>query len=444
MPHQQIHVTPSDKHSRLKIIVIGCGAALAIFAVTCCLLSAGSALVYKTVYPPLPSESEALMALVEGQVAQIRGLEFQTPVAFTLLTSDELRQNIEQDFAEEWSEDEAADAVITLAAFDLIDSNFDLYNLYLDLFTEQIAGYYDPEEQTMYVISNGDAINVSQRLTLAHELTHALQDQHFHLDKLTDEDSDDEDTEADFAFRALVEGEASLVEQHYLAKLAPHEYPLLVQEALAINTDVLDRTPHAIAESQLFPYREGLAFANDLFQQGGWPALNAAHQNPPVSTEQIIHPDRYRTGDTPQVVSLPPLTDTLGSGWRLVDDDNVGEFFLRLHLSHHLSPTLVSEAATGWGGDWYAVYHNDDEKTPVLVMRTLWDTPSDSAEFFEAYTLYLERAAGTATDSSAGDLHCWRLDGESRCLVFTNNEVLVIRAPNEAMIERIRQTVHPK
>jgi len=277
MQHQQTasqtHKSPS--RSWLKPLLLGCGAAAAIFGFVCCILLTGSAVVYRITYPPLPSEPESLMEMVEDQVAQIRGLEFQTPVTFTLLTSEELRQNIEEDFSEEWSIEEAADSVITLAAFDLIDPDFDLYNLYLDLYSEQIAGYYDPEEKTMYVIAGDEAINVSQRLTLAHELTHALQDQHFHLDRLTDEENEDEDTEADFAFRALVEGEASLVEQQYLAKLAPHEYPLLVQEALAINTDVLDRTPHAIAESQIFPYREGLAFTTSLYEEDGWPALNA-------------------------------------------------------------------------------------------------------------------------------------------------------------------------
>jgi hypothetical protein len=409
---------------------------------TCCLLLVGGTVAYRLAYPPLPLESEALLAIIDDQVAELRSLEFQTPVPITLITAAELRQNLEVDFAEEFSIEEARNAVITLAAFDLIEAELDLYQLYLDLFTEQIAGYYDPEEETLYVIANNDRLNVSQRITLAHELTHALQDQHFDLDKFIGQEDDEVDTEADFAFRALVEGEASLLEQQYLTRLAPHEFLLLIQELMEMDTEILDQTPHVIAESQIFPYREGLNFVTDLYDHGGWPTVNAAYDNPPVSTEQILHPDRYRAGDVPQVVTVPPLTDTLGSGWRRADEDSLGEFFLRLHLESHLSPTLVLEAAEGWGGDRYAVYHNDDDNTSTLLLDTVWDTTAEADEFLRAYTLYLDAvymnsATTHAADLDTGNQRCWRRQGDHRCLWWQEDEVIIIRAPDEAIVTRV-------
>jgi len=434
---------PSPQSNLLKWLLLGCGAFVLLLLLSCVVLGIGGTIAYRVAYPPLPSDSKAALDIIDDQVAELRGLEFRQPVTFTLMTAAELRQNIEEDFAEDWSPDEARDGVITLAAFDLIDPDFDLYNHYLDLYSEQIAGYYDTEEKTLYVISNDDALNVTQRVTLAHELAHALQDQHFDLSQFENEGEDEAvDTEADFAFRALVEGEATLLEQQYLQHLAPHDFVRMAGEIAEIDTTVLDKTPLVIAEGQIFPYREGLTFAQNLYQQGGWAAVNEAYAEPPVSTEQILHPDRYRADDLPQVVSLPPLTGTLGSGWRQVDEDVFGEFYLRLHLNTHLSPTVTLPAAEGWGGDRYTVYHHPQADTVAAVLHTVWDTPADAIQFQAAYASYLTAQFGHPPDIKGAAQQCWQGNHDYRCLSWDTTAVTVIRGPDEAVVNRIGQAVN--
>lgn len=441
--------TLTQNRSTMNWVLLGCGLLTALTISTCCLLLVVGTVAYRRAYPPLPVASEALLAIIDDQVAELRGLKFQTPVSITLITAAELRQNLEADFAEEFSAEEARNAVITLAAFDLVEAELDLYQLYLDLYTEQIAGYYDPEDKTLYVIANDNTLNVSQRITLAHELTHALQDQYFDLGKFIGQEDDEVDSEAESAFRALVEGEASLVERQYLTHLAPHEFLLLVQEFMEMDTQILEQTPHVITEGQIFPYRAGLNFVTDLYDHGGWPAVNAAYDNPPVSTEQILHPERYHAGDVPQMVTIPPLTDTLGSGWRRVDEDSLGEFFLQLHLENHLSPTLVLEAAEGWGGDRYAVYYNDDDNTTTLLLDTVWDTQAEADEFLKAYiryldAVYMDAAPGYVAVVEAGNLRCWQRDGDHRCLWWRADEIIIIRAPDEAIMARVLPRLDPE
>ncbi len=153
-------MSSSKTQSPQRRVLKGCGLILGLFLSLCCVLLISGTIIYRFKYPPLPTATEAIVDVVDDQVAQLRGLEFQQPVTFTLMTAAELRQSIEADFATEWSIEEAQDEVIIMAAFDLLEPNFDLYNLYLDLYSEQIAGYYDPEEKTLYVISDNGAMNL--------------------------------------------------------------------------------------------------------------------------------------------------------------------------------------------------------------------------------------------------------------------------------------------
>jgi hypothetical protein len=411
---------------------------------SCVWLLISGAAVYRLTYPPLPENPQALLGVVDNQVADLRELEFQQPVSLTLITSSELQAKLETDFAENWSPAEAREDALTLVAFDLLDPGVDLYQLYLDTYGEQIAGYYDPEVKTFYIISDQQTVGPAQRITMAHELTHALQDQHFGLEELeTEDDGEEQDSEAAFAFDALAEGDASLLEQQYtLRRVAPHEFVALFQEFQEMDLAEPDQTPFVIMEGLLFPYREGLTFATALYDQGGWPAVDAAYANPPVSTEHILHPERYQAGDIPQMVSVPPLTDTLGHGWRQIDEDVLGEFYMRLHLQMQLTPTLAIQAAEGWGGDRYAVYHHEDDDNLVVLLHNVWDTPAEAEQFFEAYSLYLEKVANLPANFPPADRYCWPLSDDYRCVWRADKQTTwVIRAPTAALTEKIFITI---
>jgi hypothetical protein len=382
------------------------------------------------------------MQIIEQQVSDLRGLESKEPVAKAFLNTDELRQKMVEDVAEDYSEQKARDDVLLYTAFDLIDLDIDLYNLLIDLYSEQVAGFYDPDTQEMFVVKGDQAPGAMERLTYSHEYTHVLQDQHFDLKALgfTDEDNDDdeEDSEKDFAVRSLVEGDATLLMQQYaLQHFDAADLQEIISQSEDIDTSVLDSAPDIVRQSLLFPYEAGIVFVISLFNDGGWSAVDAAYVNPPVSTEQIIHPERY-PDDVPQIVTLPPLTDTLGAGWRLVDEDVLGEFGLEQYLQVGTSESDAEVASEGWGGDRYAVHWRDDESAFVLVARLAWDTPADADEFLDAYGRFAEDRFGTAPTRNEGNSRAWWF-GDDALLLARNgqDETLIIIAPDETTLDAV-------
>lgn len=367
-----------------------------------------------------------LRAEIEEHVASIRGLSPKTAVTTTLLTSDELRQRVENDLLADYTAADAQNDALVYAAFDFLARDFDLYTFSRDLYSEQIAGFYDPETDEFVVVSDDEVLDANEQLTHAHEFMHALQDQYFDLDLLDDEDRD---ADASTALIALVEGEAVLLQSHYMLQ-GYVDIGQLFASLGQLETPVLDAAPPVLANSLLFPYTAGLEFAQTLYEQGGFAALDDAWANVPQSTEQILHPERYLAGDTPQLVMLPPLTDTLGAGWRLVDEDVFGEFMLREYLGQQLNEGQVNTAVTGWGGDRYAVYANEAEDALVMVLRLVWDIDADATEFAALYPNYPAALFDTSSQLQGNGGECWRGPVDVICLFQSGRETTIVRAPD--------------
>jgi hypothetical protein len=452
----------------LMLAVVGCAAVFGLLGLCFCSLAVAAGVAYRYSYPPPPSDPAAMLAVADDQVAALRGIDFTRPVSFNLMTSAEMRAKVEEEADEEWSVEDARDGEIALEALDFLDRDeVDLHALMTDLEASQIIGYYDPDEQTLYVISDAETLSPMDRTVLAHELTHALQDQHFDLGALGDEEDEDEgdvesagdegngdgaggegsgdgadmDSEARLAFRSLVEGDASLLESQYTsAHIAPHEYLSIGRQLWGRDWSALDKTPQFILDVIGFPYAEGKTFVEALYAEGGWPAVDAAYDDPPRSTEEILHPERYWEGAPPRSVPMLALTDTLGSGWRWVDEDIVGEFGLRQHIATAITPTLAAIAAEGWGGDSYVVFHHDEADETVLLLRTVWDTPEDADEFLNLYSLYLSARFMDLEpyivnfDEDESRL-CWQIEGDARCLWRDGDDaVSILRAPNPVAV----------
>jgi hypothetical protein len=178
-------------------------------------------------------------------------------------------------------------------------------------------------------------------------------------------------------------------------------------------------------EDFVFTYTQGFTFVEGLFNEGGWSAVDAAYQNPPVSTEQILHPELYPS-DAPIPVDLADMTSTLGDGWREVSRNQMGEWYTYLILAHaadanaRLDDIVAQDAAAGWGGDEYLVLHNDVTDATAFVMKTVWDTPSDAEEFANAVQQYADNRFGVSA-TQQGDTLTWRYpDGHSLYHSVTN------------------------
>ena len=254
--------------------------------------------------------------------------------------------------------------------------------------TGQVVGFYNPANGKLVYIGDTE-LSLTERFILAHELTHAIDDQHFGLGRI-DPIAARCDDEAFAAALGAVEGSAQ-----FFATQVIMRFP---QEATGVggggDDGSLEGVPEFIVNLELWPYTAGLAFIQRLQEEGGTERVNQALRTFPVSTEQIIHPERW-PNDVPQPVDVPDLGPGLGAGWTDLDVMTVGELWIQLMLDLRLSGDQASAAAAGWDGGLYRAWA-DGSRTAV-VLRTEWDSPGDASEFVAAMNEW-------ATDSPEGSI----------------------------------------
>lgn len=383
-----------------------------------------------------------IRAVVEANVSELRGLTLLEPIEPVILSREELRTRVESDLAADVAPEESRADVLELSAFDFLGRDYDLRAAMEALQGDGILGFYDPETAEFVVVNDGALLDPAAQWTHAHEFVHALQDQHYDLDAISDESLD---SEARAAVRALAEGDAELVQNLYLFEggyFTDAEAETILSDAEQTDSSFLREFPPVLVNDLSFPYTAGVDFVLDLYRAGGFAAIDAAWANPPVSTEQIIHPDRYRDGDLPQLVTLAPLTDTLGVGWEQLDEDILGEFYLRMYLDQQLPRATVNRVATGWGGDRYAIYWNAAEEGLVMALRLVWDTPEDALEFAEAYPNYPAALYETAGEAQPDGALCWAGD-DAICFLQVDGESLVVRAPDVTTALAVLSAIRP-
>ena len=275
----------------------------------------------------------------------------------------------------------AAEAV--LKVFGLAPKNFAYRTFLIKLLAEQVAGYYDPKVQQFYL---ADWIELEgQKPVMAHELTHALQDQHFNLKRF--ENWPKGDSDAQLAAHALIEGDATLAMKLYMQKhpLVTFAY-LRSLDGLGEAMEQFNHAPRALRESLLFPYQQGSDWAEHLYNRGGWQTVSQAFKKLPQSTEQILHAEKYFSYEAPQKIVLPDFKSVLGPTWKRIDDDVNGEWGTYLVLDEFLNDATVSKrASAGWGGDRFSLYEAGKPNEFFVAQLTAWDTPLDAREFFDAY-----------------------------------------------------------
>ena len=376
----------------------------------------------------IEATNAAIRAEVEANVVALRGLEPLATITPVVLSRDALRDRLAAEMAETTPEAARAD-VLELSAFDFMEPDYDLAAAQLELQGDGILGYYDPDTAEFVVVNDGALLDAPAQWTHAHEYVHALQDQHYDLGALTD---DTVNSEFQAAVRALAEGEAELVQYLYLTEgsfFSDEETTAIIADAAAAGRDDLDNYPPVLISSLVFPYSSGSRFVEALYNDGGFAAIDAAWLDPPRSTEQILHPERYLAGDAPQIVALNPLTDTLGVGWEQIADDILGEFFLREYLDQQLAASAAERLAEGWGGDRYAVYWNETTGGLVMALRLVWDTAADAAEFAATYPDYPAGLFGVVAQAQPDGSACW-VRGEAICFLQSGEESWVVRAPD--------------
>lgn len=342
----------------------------------------------------LPEELRIQIAELIATTEELRGLEFLRAPTITVVSDEELADRVRAQVLEDTENVDADQALYILLG--LLAPGTDLLQLYLDLYSEQVGGYYDGDVEELVVPAQESELTLLEQWTLVHELTHSLTDQHLELwDRyleLVDTQAYDEAS----AYLAVIEGDAVLASLLWIRELPLEDQGRLAAEALNTDSTVFNSAPRFIQESLTFPYTEGQVFVERLHQRGGFEAVDEAYRQPPLSTEQVLHPDRY-LADPPLEVEVPELTPP---GYRQVYDSTWGQLGFELMLRQVLGATVADAAGPGWGGDAYRLYF--DGSDVVLTLRFRGDSDQDTAEMHQALTDYVP-AAMTVGEAQVGE-----------------------------------------
>ncbi|MBI1853383.1 MAG: hypothetical protein HYR85_23840 [Planctomycetes bacterium] len=402
----------------------------------------------------LESWRQALLVRIPTE----RDLPFLHPVPAEFLTRPALREKLLAEMEKEHDVEDARREEIALKRFGLIPADCDWVEAQTSVLEEQIAGFYDPDTKRLYLICEdpnapkkhgflsslfGSAPSFDadeQKVSLAHEMDHALDDQHFDLFSIDKSVKDDDDVER--AIAGLVEGDATMLmlldsegrgRRSFLSM--PPEKLAALTSAIASFTSAfgggkaMSDAPLLLKESLVFPYFRGWSFIGSLTQNQKWDKVDAAFRDLPTSTEQILHPEKYAATTRDEAIALSfdgaaPLPE---SDWELVTENCLGEFQIEILLRPAMTAPESRVAASGWGGDRYRVYRRkeSDPAETLLVWATTWDTEEDAIEFANA----LMRARAPRNWTALGgesEWHKWSTGTTNSGLVRRGSDVFFI------------------
>jgi hypothetical protein len=394
-----------------------------------------------TIHRQQALEGKTILDKIASAIERIRALKFLKRVKPTLLSGEQLAEEVERSFREEnpRSTYDQEDAILT--ALGLLGSRDDLYDITVAVVREQVGGFYDTKKKTLVVESSEkDHPSPLDQVLLSHEYVHAVTDQHYDLTRLDKLNASRKDDEAN-AYLSLIEGDATNMMYRYAAQyLTPSERSAVQTEAAAAPSQRLDAAPAALREALLFPYREGEQFVRSLLEAGGFEALDKAYEDPPTSTEQIIHVSKYlRTRDEPTAVKAPKLAATMGSGWKDLTGGEVGELDLRILIDQFLPRSDAERAAAGWDGGRYVAAKSDTGT--VVAELTEWDSETQAREAADVLSRWLPRRydnQGNNVQIDGATGRGWESPNGAGSITRVGTRVLLVVGPDRRSVDTAR------
>lgn len=390
---------------------------------------------------------EAVAAPLYDQLAAIRSIAAPgAPPPVLVRSRADNRRFIEQEIKRRYSKDQLEGERKSMVAWGVLPAEYDLQRLFLDLLEEQVSAYYDPIGKVMVV---GDWLPADQqRAALTHELVHALQDRELPIDSFITPDPGQGDRL--LARQALIEGEAVALSFDLLLKPQGIDISRLpdlstTQGLIAENSGgpVIGKAPKFVRDLLLFPYIEGLGFVYQFRKRQPWSSMSAIYRDPPRSTTQILHPEKYLdTREDPLPVALPDLSPLL-SGMRHVSEDDLGEFSLGAVLALHLGDTEGLRAAEGWRGDRYRIWEDAGGRF-TIAYRVIVADASAASRLADQLKASVERRhpelVGKASVHPHG-LVTWSEDGRGFVVERRGTSVVLLEQIPAASLERARDAV---
>ncbi|RJP61343.1 MAG: hypothetical protein C4541_02245 [Candidatus Auribacter fodinae] len=325
---------------------------------------------------------------IEHKVEQIRGLYALSPLQFNIITRDKLRNIVLAKMEEEYPPEEFSKMERAAKIIGLIDYSVDLKKTLLNVYEEQIAAFYDFDTKELYTVESNFMSKSISDMFLAHEIVHALQDQHFDLIKmgLTNDSNIDRQT----AISSLIEGDATYTMSLYYSQNMSLRAIFDVFSGLLMmyKQEKIDQAPLYIRESLLFPYMQGLEFVAKWYDNDSPISIDDVFAFPPATTEHIIHPERYYPDYDEPVYPLLPDMDVFFTENNLIPlfCNTLGELNMKIIFQNMLPREKAVTAAQGWDGDAFVVF--EDSYNPEIngfIIQSHWDSPQDAIEFCFTY-----------------------------------------------------------
>lgn len=353
---------------------------------------------------PDDARAAALIAAMMKRVERARRLPAKTAVRGKTLARDVLLAQVKDHVKKEIPSEAVRGQGEMLVAFGLLPPAYDYEKGVFDLLEAQLAGYYEPADRTMYLAADLGAEDAEA--TLAHELVHALQDQHYDLGPQIAFQAEGGDKSS--AIHALAEGDAMsammdvmMAQKGASALDLPDDLLALQMRAQVLMSPGTADVPPVLRSSLVAPYIDGMLFVHAQRRRGGWAAVDKAWRSPPTTTEQLLHPDKYDAREPALEVPQPPLS-AAGGGFRSMFADLMGEQGLRLVLEEWAPREKAARAAAGWGGDRAATLVRSqggvDEHMATWWIRFDGD-PKSCPDALEAFDV-IARAVQSPPDAS--------------------------------------------
>jgi hypothetical protein len=339
------------------------------------------------------------------ELTQISGMKLHKPVPCDFITKEKINDFLKKRVKEVAKPEEIRAEELTLKKFGLVPQDFDLAASTIDLMTEQAAAFYDYDRKKLFITDT--TAPETQEPVLAHELSHAIADQNFNLGRFIKQGRKSDDGAA--ARLAVMEGQATWIMSEYLARKTGQtlkDSPALVammsnlSEGAAGQYPVFDKSPLYERVTLIFPYTKGMLFQNAVFQRDGLHAFAAVFEKPPVSTQQVIHPDKYFAGVKP---TQPELPDPHLRGYKGLVGGSLGEMEHSILLEQYSGKERSADLAPHWRGSTFELLENKKASRVVLLYASEWDSEDAARQYFSSYREALGKKWKSMTITTESD-----------------------------------------
>lgn len=397
---------------------------------------------------PFPPDVQERIHAIRDRMAAIRQLPVNNKAAEGLISRERLRDFFSRDISDAGTTERRENEAFNIAyrLLHLIGPQDDLVQEFSSSYAEDILGLYVNKEHRLVLVGAGDSLNQQDELTLAHEYIHSFQDHAFDLRKLdsfADKKEGDNPTEYATTARCLVEGDATFGSVLYARETFGPDF--FSRPETTTEQAPPDSTPAALKRYINFDYRECTQFVAALYRNAGnaWGGVDRAYRDPPKTTEQILHPDKYLSHEAARKIMRVQLAKRLGQDWEQRDVSVFGEFDVYNYLLTVLGDEdLAKRVAAGWGAGWISVYSQKpvDASAPqnVLVhVETEWDTTPDFLEFIAAFRDVIRKVPnGTFQSGGQDGPVCWQAPGEFGYIAWDQEHQradIIVTTSNDAL-----------